>query len=104
MLMPANLVWYLATEGGARLLGLESVGRIESGWQADLQLIDADFPTPLAAHNLYDQLILYRNNTHVRSVIVAGKVLVKDHNLVNHDLHELTAKTHTAANHLWRME
>ena len=104
LLMPANLVWYLATEGGAQLLGLKSVGKIAAGWQADLQLIDADFPTPLAAHNLYDQLILYRNTTHVRTVMVAGKILVRDHQLVKHDMKELVAKTHAAANRLWRME
>lgn len=104
LLMPANLVWYLATEGGARMLGLQNVGRIAPGWQADLQLIDADFPTPLTAHNLFDQLILYRNYTHVRSVMVAGKILVKDYNLVNHDIKELIEKTHVAANRLWRME
>jgi 5-methylthioadenosine/S-adenosylhomocysteine deaminase len=58
--MPASLVWYLATEGGAHALGLEKVGRLAPGWQADLQLIDSQLPTPLAAHNLYDQLLLYR--------------------------------------------
>ena len=39
--MPASLVWQLATEGGARALGLEKVGRLAPGWQADLQLIDS---------------------------------------------------------------
>ena len=38
--MPASLVWYLATEGGAHALGLANVGRLAPGWQADLQLID----------------------------------------------------------------
>lgn len=37
--MPAPLVWQLATEGSARALGLEKVGRIAAGWQADLQLV-----------------------------------------------------------------
>lgn len=31
---------YLATEGGARLLGYERLGRIEEGWIADLALFD----------------------------------------------------------------
>ena len=71
--MPANLVWRLATEGGARALGLERVGRLAPGWQADLQLIDASFSTPATVGNLYDQLLLYRNHTHVRAVMVAGQ-------------------------------
>ena len=45
--MPAGLVWRLATEGGARALGLEQVGRLAPGWQADLQLIDSTLPTPV---------------------------------------------------------
>jgi cytosine/adenosine deaminase-related metal-dependent hydrolase len=102
--MPAQLVWYLATEGGARSIGLDSVGRLASGWQADLQLIDADLPTPLAEHNLFDQLILYRNQSNVRSVMVAGKTLLKDHELTGADMKELIANVHTAANSLWKLE
>ena len=63
--MPADEVFYLATEGGARALGWDKVGRLAPGYQADLQLIDAVFPTPTARHNLYDQLVLWRNHTHV---------------------------------------
>ncbi len=72
--MPAAQVWYLATKGGAKSLGLEQDGRLAPGWQADLQLIDARFPTPLAEHNLYDQLVLWRNHSHVKLVMVAGQV------------------------------
>ena len=70
---PANLIWRLATEGGARAIGLERVGRLAPGWQADLQLIDASFSTPATVTNLYDQLLLYRNHDHVRAVMVAGQ-------------------------------
>jgi 5-methylthioadenosine/S-adenosylhomocysteine deaminase len=31
--MPANQVWYLATEGGARALGLEKIGRLAPSWK-----------------------------------------------------------------------
>jgi cytosine/adenosine deaminase-related metal-dependent hydrolase len=77
--MPASLVWYLATEGGARALGLEKVGRIAAGWQADLQLVDTRMPTPTEEHNLYDQLVLWRSHAHVRLVMVAGQVRVRHH-------------------------
>jgi len=76
--MPASLVYYLATEGGARALDLERVGRIHVGWKADLQLIDANFPTPAADWNLYDQLILYRDPQHVRLVMVNGKIVLEN--------------------------
>ncbi len=99
--MPAHTVWYLATEGGACALGLEKVGRIAAGWQADVQLIDAALPTPLTVHNLYDQLLLYRNAHHVRGVMVAGKVLLRGGELVDVDMDALTAYGHEAAQRLW---
>jgi 5-methylthioadenosine/S-adenosylhomocysteine deaminase len=99
--MPANLVWRLATEGGAQALGLEKVGRLAPGWQADLQLIDTRLPTPTEAHNLYDQLILWRNHTHVRLVMVAGQVRVRDGVVLGADLDAITARAHAAARKLW---
>ena len=76
--MPAHQVWYLATEGGACALGLERVGRLAPGWQADLQLIDSTLPTPVEAWNLYDQLLLYRSRRDVRAVMVAGRWRVRE--------------------------
>lgn len=99
--MPADSVWHIATEGGARALGLEKVGRLESGWQADLQLIDVRLPTPLSAHNLYEQLLLYRNRTDVVATMVAGQVRVANGELLDVDLDELMAATNEAARELW---
>jgi cytosine/adenosine deaminase-related metal-dependent hydrolase len=99
--MPANLVWYLATEAGARVLDLKNVGRIAPGYQADLQLIDSNFPTLAAIHNLYDQLVLYRNHTHVRAVMVAGKVRVRDGVVLGADMDAVRARVHRAARALW---
>lgn len=100
--MPANLVWYLATEGGARVLNLKNVGRLAPGWQADLQLIDSHFPTPAAVHNLYDQLVLYRNHAHVRAVMVAGQICVRDGVVLGADLDAIRARVHAAAEKLWQ--
>jgi cytosine/adenosine deaminase-related metal-dependent hydrolase len=99
--MPAHLVWYLATEGGAKALNLEKVGRIEPGWQADLQLINADLPTPVAEHNLYEQMLLYRNTENVSAVLVAGEVKVKNGEVINADWEQLHAHTREAAARLW---
>jgi 5-methylthioadenosine/S-adenosylhomocysteine deaminase len=99
--MPANLVWRLATEGGARALGLEKVGRLAPGWQADLQLIDTRFPTPTEEHNLYEQLVLWRNHTHVRLVMVAGRVRVREGVVLGADNDAIRARAHAAARRLW---
>ncbi len=99
--IPADTVWYLATEGGARAIGLDKVGRIEPGWQADLQLIDCQLPTPILAHNLYEQLLLYRDQSHVRSTMVAGKFRVRDGVLLDGDIDLLVNAVKKASQKLW---
>jgi len=99
--VPAAEALYLATEGGAKSIGLEQVGRLEPGWAADLQIIDASFPTPMAAHNLYDQLVLWRNHTHVRDVMVAGQWRVRNGVVRNADLEAMRARVHNAAARMW---
>jgi len=99
--MPAHDVLYLATEGGANSIGLKQVGRLEPGWAADLQIIDASFPTPVAEHNLYDQLVLWRNHTHVRDVMVAGQWRVRDGVVMDADLGTMRARVHHAADRMW---
>ena len=101
-LMPANLVYFLATEGGALALNLEKVGRIGAGWKADLQLIAADFPTPARQWNLYDQLILYRNPEHVRMVMIDGRILLQDGQLMTDYDPQARLVLHAQAERLWQ--
>ncbi len=99
--MPAHEVWYMATEGGAKAISLEGVGRLEPGWQADFQLIVPDLPTPLEEHNLYDQLLLYCHASDVKATVVAGKTLMRDGQVLNVDWTELKANARAAAKRLW---
>ena len=101
----AAAVLHMATEGSARTLGLERVGRLEPGWHADLQLVDVDgprgLPTPVAAHNLLDQLVLWRNGSHVSRVMVGGDWIVDGGEVIGADLGELRARTLEQAARLW---
>lgn len=100
--LPAHQVWGLATEGGARALGLDRVGRLEPGWQADLQLIDTTtLPTPPSEGNLLEQLLLYRNHNDVRGVMVAGSVRLRRGTGIDTDMSALVARTRRAAARLW---
>lgn len=99
--MPANQVWYLATEGGAKAIGLERIGRLETGWKADFQLIKPKLPTPIAEHNLYEQVLLYCNHENVQATIVNGKILVKEGKILNVDMDELMERSRRAALQLW---
>ena len=101
----AATVLHLATEGSARTLGLERVGRLEPGWHADLQLVDLEgtrgLPTPVEAHNLLEQLILWRSAGHVRDVMVGGDWIVDGGEVLGADLAELRARTREQARRLW---
>ena len=99
--MPASRVLGMATEGGAKALGLERVGRLEQGWAADVQVVDANFPTPINEHNLVEQLVLWRSGHHVRDVLVAGRWRVRNRELLDADLERMQAKTREQATRLW---
>lgn len=98
-------VLHLATEGAARTLGMERVGRLETGWHADLQLVDlegpAGLPTPVEDHNLLDQLLLWRSASDVRKVMVGGDWIVEDGEVIGADLGQLRAHCREQAARLW---
>ena len=101
----AAAVLHLATEGSARTLGLERVGRLDPGWHADLQLVELDgpggLPTPVEAHNLCDQLVLWRSASDVSRVMVGGDWVVEGGEVVGADMDELRAHTLEQAARLW---
>jgi cytosine/adenosine deaminase-related metal-dependent hydrolase len=78
------------------------VGRIAPGWAADLQVIEADTPTPLADHNLLEQLLLWRNHTDVRAVMVAGVWQMEEGELLGVDLERIRARVAENASRMWR--
>jgi len=100
-LMPAGLVWQMATLGGAQALAMKGSGCLQPGWQADLQLIDAAFPTPAGEWNIYDQLILYRNPEHIHLVMSAGRVLYQDGQLTWGNEEDIHRALQYQASRLW---
>lgn len=99
--MPAHVVWHMATEGGARALDMKKVGRLAPGWKADLQLIDGDLPTPLSEHNIFEQMLLYRNASDVNMVMVDGVIRVQNYEVLDVDRSRLLSRTRSASERLW---
>ena len=64
-------------------------------------MIDASFPTPATAHNLYDQLVLWRSGTDVRDVMVDGSWRVRDHLVSDFDTAAARAHVGEQALRLW---
>jgi len=84
-IMPAKAVYDMATARGAAAVGIPDTGRIEPGCKADLITIDLDTPTPVNEHNVYDQLVLFRNPQNVCDVMVDGRFLKQDYRLLTVD-------------------
>jgi 8-oxoguanine deaminase len=84
--MKAREALGIATEGGARILGYEKLGRIEEGWIADLALFDVmkleyagALSDPIAA------LLLCGYSHGAEHVIVNGKLALESGRLVGAD-------------------
>lgn len=91
--MSAKEVFRMATLGGAEALGLgDRIGSIEPGKAADLVLIDIRLPELVPIYDVYSHLVYTIKGPHVRTVIVDGKVIVKDRKMMTVDTNEVLNK------------
>jgi len=74
---PAEEVFKLATENGAKTLGINA-GVIEEGRLADIILIDLKRPEMIPIHNLASNLVFSANGSCVDTTIVDGKILMEN--------------------------
>jgi cytosine/adenosine deaminase-related metal-dependent hydrolase len=100
--VPAVAAWTMATQNGARALGFDDLGTLAPGNQADLLLVGADLPTPLAPHNTADQLLLWRNPGDLRGVMCTGRWLLWDGEIVGQDAEAIRERVAAAAARLWQ--
>ncbi len=86
--MPAWEVLRMATIDGARAIGLgKEIGSLEPGKQADLILVDLTAPNlspvlEVPIRNIVPNLVYAATGREVRLVMVAGRILVRDGELV----------------------
>jgi guanine deaminase len=88
---------YMATEGGARALGLDHCGRLEAGWRADLVLLDLRSIGYVPLNDAVLQLVFQENGEGVESVIVDGRFVVRDRRLLTVDFDALVTRAQAAA-------
>lgn len=101
--MDSKQVFSLATEGGAAAMGLSKVGRIESGWAADLVAYNmATQPTPINKDNVFDQLVVFGRASSVRDVWVAGQRLMENGNLLTLDEERNASQLKECADAFWK--
>ena len=78
------------------------IGRLEAGNLADLQILNYQPPTPLTAANLAWHWTFAFTNQLVKDVMVAGRWVVRDRQLVRVDAEEALAVGRTQAEALWQ--
>jgi 5-methylthioadenosine/S-adenosylhomocysteine deaminase len=69
----------MCTEGGARVLGIPDLGRLEAGWLADIVAVQvAGNPSLTPIYDPVASLVLHGSGRDVVLVMVAGRVLYQD--------------------------
>jgi 5-methylthioadenosine/S-adenosylhomocysteine deaminase len=94
----------MATIDAARAMGLDaSIGSLETGKKADVILIDLAAPNCAPVHNIYGTLIYSCSGSNVDTVLVEGRVLVEDGQLLRTDTPALVVELNERANRLTRI-
>ena len=77
--LPAETVFRLATMGGARVLNLhDQIGSLEPGKRADIVLVDTRRAGLTPLYNVYSHLVYATRGSDVSTVLVNGRVVVRD--------------------------
>ena len=92
-LIPPETALEMATINGAQALGLSNdIGSIEVGKKADLVLFDTKRPEWRTMFNPINNLVYNADGRSVHTVIVDGRVVVENYNLVYADEWEIIQK------------
>jgi 5-methylthioadenosine/S-adenosylhomocysteine deaminase len=87
----------MATAGGAKALGLDSMcGTIEVGKRADLILVDLDTIHNQPLNDVFSQIVHCTKAGDVRTVMVNGEILMRDRRLTGHDEKKLLSDARQA--------
>jgi 5-methylthioadenosine/S-adenosylhomocysteine deaminase len=89
----AEQAFEMATIRGARALHMENeIGSIEKGKRADLVVVDLDDLNQTPLYNIYSQLVYATKADDVRTVIIQGRVVMRDKRLLTLDEQDIKAR------------
>jgi len=91
--LPAQQVVEMATITGARALHMEkNIGSLEAGKKADLIVVDTGAPHAVPMYNAYSEIVYALKASDVRTVVIAGKIVMEDRRMLTLDEKEILAK------------
>src|SRR5881296_4423419 len=89
----AKAVVEMATIEGARALHMEKeIGSLETGKKADIIVIGLDAPNAVPMYDVYSQLAYALKGSDVETVIIGGRVVMRDRKLLTVDEPAVIAK------------
>jgi 5-methylthioadenosine/S-adenosylhomocysteine deaminase len=89
----AKAVVEMATIDGARALHMEKeIGSLEAGKKADIILISLDEPNAVPMYDIYAQLAYAIKGSDVETVVIGGKIVMRDRKLLTVNEEEVLAK------------
>jgi 5-methylthioadenosine/S-adenosylhomocysteine deaminase len=89
----AKAVVDMATIEGAKAVHLEKeIGSLEAGKKADVILINLDAPNAVPMYDVYSQLAYALKGSDVETVIIGGRVVMRDRKLLTLHESEIIAK------------
>lgn len=100
--MPAQLVFRMATEYGAKAMGLKDCGTLEPGKMADFVIYEDCQPTPITCENIYDQLVVYGNSRNVTGVMINGKWIMKESRILTLEEEKNREEVRQCAEEFWQ--
>jgi putative selenium metabolism protein SsnA len=77
-------------------------GKVDAGGPADLVVLQYAPPSPLRTENLAGHLLFGLDRSHVRSVLVAGRWIVRDRQLTGLDARAVFARAQAEAERVWQ--
>src|ERR1700674_5658037 len=95
----AQAVVEMATIDGAKALHMDKeIGSLESGKKADLILIGLDQPNAVPMYDVYSQLAYALKSSDVETVVIAGRVVMRDKKVLTVDEAAAIAKARAYKN------
>jgi len=100
-LLPEDVIW-MACRGGSQAFGQPArIGSLEVGKKADVVLVDLDTPFAMPVHRVASALVYNVNSGSVDTVIVDGKVLMRDKQVLVVDEKAVLAEARAACARLF---
>ncbi len=90
----------MATCGSARLMGFDRVGQIAAGWAADLVFLDQTYCHYTPQRGTLDQIVFAETGAAVRAVMIAGRMVFAEDQILTLDEGALRARALRAADRI----